>query len=438
MNKHETWQDKMSRLYIDRSKVPDNGFAKDMARTVTFQITEDCNLRCSYCYQGLKRSKKMSIETGRRIVDMLLAGGPEISQYIDTNNLSGIVLDFIGGEPLLEVDLIDEIMDYFVKRAFELDHHLATRYKICISTNGTLYFTEPVQKFIKKWHRHLALGISIDGDKVLHDSCRVFPDGSGSYDLAIAAALDYMDKYGFLGSKMTVAPGNVRYVDEAVESMLDNGYTEIFLNCVFEKGWEIEHAKTLYQQLKLLADRLIETEEDVYISMFDRWIGHRLPETENQNWCGGTGLMLTFSPDGVAYPCIRYTESSINGEQPSFRIGDLDSGVAVLKEDRERVDFLNSIDRRSQSTDECWNCPIASGCAWCSAYNYQVNGTPNKRATFICPMHKARVLANCYYWNKLARKQGSKDRYSLDMPREWVEEIAGPETDMLFGLAEEE
>jgi radical SAM peptide maturase (CXXX-repeat target family) len=369
---------------------------------------------------------------------MILTGGSKISNYINMDTSTGIVLDFIGGEPLLEVELIDAIMDYFVKRAFELEHPLATRYKICISSNGTLYFTKPVQDFINKWHRHLALGISIDGNKTLHDACRVFPDGSGSYDISIAAALDYMKRFGFLGSKMTVAPGNVAFVDEAVESMLDNGYTEIFLNCVYEQGWDIEHAKTLYQQLKMLADRLIRTEEDVYISMFDRQVGHRLPEDDNKNWCGGTGLMLTFNPDGVAYPCIRYTESSIDGDQPSFRIGDLDSGIAVADEDRARVDFLNSINRRSQSTDECWNCPINAGCAWCSAYNYQVTGTPNKRVTFICPMHKARVLANCYYWNKLARKQGSAERYSLDMPREWAEEIAGDETDMLFELAKED
>ena len=61
---------------------------------------------------------------------------------------------------------------------------------------------------------------------------------------------------------------------------------------------------------------------------------------------------------------------------------------------------LEQITRRSQSTDECYNCPIASGCSWCSAYNYEIYGTPNKRTTFICPMHKARVLANIYYWNK--------------------------------------
>lgn len=48
-----------------------------------------------------------------------------------------------------------------------------------------------VQRFLDKWAKHLSLSISIDGDKQLHDSCRVFPDGSGSYDLAIAAAKDY-------------------------------------------------------------------------------------------------------------------------------------------------------------------------------------------------------------------------------------------------------
>lgn len=54
---------------------------------------------------------------------------------------------------------------------------------------------------------------------------------------------------------------------------------------------------------------------------------------------------------------------------------------------------------------------------WCTAYNYQIFGTPNKRATFICPMHKARVLANEYYWHLAG------EEYSIEMPEQWRREI---------------
>ncbi|MFR7743876.1 MAG: hypothetical protein ACLU3I_11740 [Acutalibacteraceae bacterium] len=87
-------------------------------------------------------------------------------------------------------------------------------------------------------------------------------------------------------------------------------------------------------------------------------------------------------------------------------IGDLEHGINVLPEHRVRVAEMAAVTRRSQSTDECFACQIASGCSWCSAYNYQCTGTPDKRVTYICPMHKARVLANAYYWNKLHRRPG--------------------------------
>lgn len=73
-------------------------------------------------------------------------------------------------------------MDYFVKRMIETDHPWQYNWRISISSNGVLYFNPEVQKFINKWMNHLSFNISIDGNKKLHDSCRVFPDGSGSYD----------------------------------------------------------------------------------------------------------------------------------------------------------------------------------------------------------------------------------------------------------------
>lgn len=118
-----------------------------------------------------------------------------------------------------------------------------------------------------------------------------------------------------------------------------------------------------------------------------------MSEDDNQNWCGGNGVMLACDPDGVLYPCLRYMPSSIGDKQPILTCGHVDTGGVDLK----LMDEMQKITRRSQSTDECFYCPIAKGCSWCTAYNYEVFGTINKRATFICPMHKARALANVYY-----------------------------------------
>ena len=130
--------------------------------------------------------------------------------------------------------------------------------------------------------------------------------------------------------------------------------------------------------------------------------------------------MLSVDYLGNFYPCQRYSPISIGNKQEPYIIGTLNDGINLQSKHKERIEYLNCITRRSQSTDECFNCPIGSGCAWCSAYNYEVFGTPNKRATFICIMHKARVLANMYYQWKIGNSQ-----YKTNFPKEWAIEIIG-------------
>ena len=252
----------------------------------------------------------MSLETAKKFVDFLLSTD-ESNHYINPTISPFIILEFIGGEPFLEIELIDKIMDYFIERAFELQHPWATRYIVSICSNGTLYFKPEVQKFINKHRNHFSFSVTIDGNKELHDKCRIFPDGSPSYDLAVAAAEDWISKGGYMGSKITIAPENVIYLNEALRYFTEQGYEEINANCVYEKGWTIEHAKELYKQMKLYADYIIENDLNVYCSLFEEQFFRPKKPGDDENWCGGTGSMLSCDPDGWMYPCIRYMESSL-------------------------------------------------------------------------------------------------------------------------------
>lgn len=118
-------------------------------------------------------------------------------------------------------------------------------------------------------------------------------------------------------------------------------------------------------------------ENDYYISLFEENFFHPKQPDDLENWCGGNGVMLAVDPDGIIYPCLRYMESSLAGQQEPYSIGDVDTGICQTECDRCRVECLKKIDRRTQSTDECFNCPVAEGCSWCTAYNYQVFGTPD-------------------------------------------------------------
>lgn len=421
----EQYQDLITRLYPELFKSNQDekdNTRKTLCRTLTFQVTDTCNLACTYCYQCNKGTRRMSFETAKKVIDLLLSGEKGFDKYVNPTISPAIVIDFIGGEPLLEIELISKITDYFMSECIRLDHPWATMHMISICSNGILYNTPKVQEYLERHKSHLSFGITIDGNKELHDACRIFPDGKPSYDIAVAAATDWKSKGYYMGSKITIAPSNLKYIFDAITHMVDLGYDEINANCVFEKGWKQEHATEFYWELKKIADYFLDNDlvDDIYVSLFEEEFFQPMEESDNNNWCGGTGVTLSCDPDGYLYPCIRYMESSIGEDVKPLRIGDINNGLGMCKEHCDTIKCLDCITRRSQSTDECFYCPIAKGCAWCSAYNYQETGTADKRVTYICEMHKARALANAYLWAKWYEKHYSEQKIKLYVPREWA------------------
>lgn len=437
----ESYQDSVARLFPQEveDKKP---LARDgnvvAARTITFQVTDACNLACTYCYQINKGHHVMPFEVAKKFIDMILDCDENTAQYIDSENAPAGIIEFIGGEPFLQIDLIDQICDYFIEQCILRNHPWAVRHMFSICSNGVLYFDPKVQAFLKKHKNHLSFSISIDGNKQLHDSCRIFPNGEGSYDIAMAGVQHWINVMGgTMGSKMTLAPENIMYTCDAVKGLIESGYEEINLNCVYEQGWEISHATILYNQLKELSDYILENGyEDIFISMFAENFFCPKPLTDEQNWCGGNGMMISVDYKGDIYPCIRYMESSLGSDVPPIIVGNVYDGICVKPEHKNCSECLKAVNRLTQSTEECLYCPIAEGCSWCQAYNYQSSGGDiNKRATYICIMHKARALGNCYYWNMHYRLKNKNKRMKLWLPdEEALKIISQEELDFLHFL----
>ena len=402
----DNYHDVIARLYPD--------FDGHSVINITFQVTEDCNLACTYCYQHDKTKKKLSFDDAKTFIDELLSDSDKLSIYLMSSQYKGVIIEFIGGEPFLEIDLISQITDYFVEQLIEKNHPWKYNYRISISSNGILYNTPKVQDYIRKHDSVLSLGITVDGTKELHDKCRRFHDGRPSYDIAHDASLDYKQKHNVDMSKITLSPENISYFSDCMKQMLTDDFDTIHANFVYEKGWEKEHARIFYEQVKDLTDWLIQN----HINYFDCDLLFRdlkpMTEDSNQNWCGGDGNMLCISPDGGYYPCLRYSPSSIGCHQKPYLIGTVTNGIGSNQEELDKIHELRSITRRSQSTDECFYCPIADGCGWCSAYNYECFGTANKRATFTCVMHKARHLASVYLNRKLNISGNERFHVRLD------------------------
>lgn len=430
--RNEQYSDRLRRLFPEEHKNCKMCVGGNFTRNITMQVTEACNLRCTYCYEHAKTPARMSWETAKKFIDMVLASDERTAVYMKSRECPGVTIDFIGGEPLLEIDLISDICDYFIEQCVILDHPWATRFRFSMSTNGVLYFDERVQRFIKKHKSHLWMNVTVDGTKEMHDMCRVDEFGNGSFDIANAAADHWDALYGMTrGTKITIAPGNLAMCDDAILFFVKKGTKLINANVVFEDVWEKHHAAELYLRLKTIADYMLDNDlqDDFYISILDQPCGEKYPG--ELPWCGGNGLMLCVDPRGDFYPCVRYTPCSV-GDGPKYILGNVDEGFT----DIEKINALSKVSRKSQvKGTKCEDCPISQGCADCAGYSYEVLGDIGKRTTFICDMHIARVLAQVYYRNKAYQKTGKKNPLAMNCPKEWANGIVSDEEfAMLEGL----
>lgn len=390
----------------------------DSVRNITFQVTEKCPLQCTYCYQQNKTMSSMTIDTARDCVNLLFKmwENNDPNSFINKNT-KALIFDFIGGEPFSNINVIEFICDYFFNRCLNLQHPWLPYFRISIISNGELYFTQPVLNFIDKWNDFLSFGITIDGPRDLHNLCRVNKNGVGNFDKASLALSHYSSRYNkVLNTKVTISPENLPRLSEIASFFYDKGFKQVHANPAFEPEWTIEHAQIYYKQLKEIADFAL-AHEDIEFSFFNKENFCPLSEEYDNVYCGGNGAMIAFDPQGDIYPCVRYMNSSLNGAAEPLKIGTKE-GWCETEEQKEIVQQLKSITRKSESTDECFNCSIAKGCGECLAWNYQSSGKLNQRNTNICWMHRAASLANCYYWNMYFRQHNESTRFALNLEEE--------------------
>lgn len=375
---------------------------EDIAQNITFIVTKDCQLACKYCYLvGKNVKERMSFETARQTIDYILG-------YREHFCAQSVVFDFIGGEPFLEIQLIDKICDYIKVRLFETQHPWFDSYRFNFSTNGLLYDDPRVQDFISKNYDHLSIGITIDGTRRKHDMNRVYKDGHGSYDDVVKRIPLWLEQFPGSSTKVTISSPDIPYIKESVLHLYSLGIHEVNINVVFENVWQKDDDRLFEEQLMLLADEIIDNGyyENYACSFFSEHLGKPLDcVLQNQNWCGA-GMMLAVDAAGNFYPCTRFAQYSLR-EKKARMIGNVRDGI-----DKNKLRPFLTLDRCTQSPAKCIECDVAEGCAWCQGENYDAAETPTiyQRATAICKMHKARVRANNYYWNKLYRKLEKEER----------------------------
>ena len=185
-------------------------------KSMCLNIAHDCNLRCSYCFAAQgdfgHGRKLMPLEVGKAAIDFL------IEHSANRHNLE---LDFFGGEPLMNFEVVKQVVAY--ARSLEKEHN--KNFRFTLTTNGVL-LNDEVMEFCNREMANVVL--SIDGRKEVHDYMRPFRKGKGSYDLILPkfekfAESRHQDKYYVRG---TFTRHNLDFASDVLH-LADLGFKQI-------------------------------------------------------------------------------------------------------------------------------------------------------------------------------------------------------------------
>jgi len=390
---------------------------------ITFHVTEDCNLRCKYCYECNKRPRTLPLEYGEKFIDLLLRDKKALTIILGDlrDSLpSNVILDFIGGDALMHPKLCDDILSYFSFQSVLLRHPWANRWRASISTNGTLFGKPGVKDFLEKWKGCISLGVSIDGCPEIHDKNRVTVSGKGSMNL-IMKEWDWYTKYvskELLSTKATCNRDSILYLYKSLKFMHEDlGINQINMNFIFEDMDLTEKDyKELDKQYEKCVEYILEHHDDLYVSMFDlnRMALSSPMKDKDKGWCG-SGSMPCLSVNGHIYPCFRFCPVSTKilkkETNTGYSVGNIWNGWTNLV----RFTEIQNCTREKISPPKCFDCNVESGCSWCIAGGFSETGVLH-RQTHICEIHKLQTKWARVYWIEYEKKNKWKSKKPIPSP----------------------
>jgi len=334
---------------------------------LTLQCDQRCNLACLYCtYSGNYENQRthsnlsMSLDMMKKGVDFLMSR---------SRNVKEVALGYYGGDPLLQFENIKKLVAY-VKEEYQ-----GRRVRHTMTTNGTL-FNDEILTFLQE--NNFNVSISLDGPKFLHDQNRVFPDGSGSFDIIMENVMYIREAYPKLYENVmflsTVAPG----VDFAcvndfynAEDVLADG--RVMQNMVVDHGAkepviydDLYNTTYTYNQMKVLLSALGLYSKEKISKLFSTGLSNavmmhkhlsivKMPERAHPSGpCIPGVLRPIIDVHGHIYPCERVSEYD------TMKIGHIDSGFDLDK-------ALTILNVGKMTEDECKNCWSFSHCGLCAA-----------------------------------------------------------------------
>lgn len=346
-------------------------------KAMCLHVAHDCNLRCSYCFASTGDfgggRKIMDLETGKRAIDYLLE---------NSGSRRNLELDFFGGEPLMNFDVVKEIVKY----AREREKAYGKNFRFTITTNGVLLSDDKID-FINREMSNIVL--SIDGRKSVNDRIRKCPNGSGSYDVIMEKfkklAKSRGDKEYYV--RGTFTKYNLDFASDVLH-LFDEGFDQISIEpavCDEDMDWAItsDDLPTIFAEYERLANEILQIRsEGEHINFFHFMIDLEQGPCaiKRLRGCGCGNEYIAVTPEGDIYPCHQFVGME------EWKMGNLDSGIL---DNKMKEYFAAANLYKKEGCSDCWAKFYCSG--GCNANNHIYAGDVLKPYSLSCEMQKKRI-----------------------------------------------
>ncbi len=401
-----------------------------LLKALCLNVAHDCNLRCKYCFvrEGAKSNKDFIPKKG-----LTTSGGRNTNSNAQTNTTSNFnanncvipksnntndnisllmdtdigkrsidfllenskerrhcEIDYFGGEPLLNFEVVKNLTEYGEKKAQELGNSI----KFTMTTNGVLLNNE-VGKFLEK-HK-IDTVLSLDGRKQVNDRMRVFVDDSGTYDVIYPKINKFIDDYPerYYSVRGTYTSHNLDFSQD-VKHLIDSGFFRVSVEpvvCKGDKPYSIkeEHLAQIkgeYEKLARLYMQYKNEGKGFSFFHFNIDLDGGPCVVRRLSGCGAGSEYLAVTPEGKIYPCHQFVEKE------EYCMGDVVNGINNWKIDEE---FKEAYVYGKDKCAKCWARFYCGG--GCHANAVNMNNDIFSPYDLGCQLMKKRI--ECAIWIKV-------------------------------------
>ena len=374
---------------VYRDKAFDFKNRNTVVKALCLHVAHTCNLNCEYCFaaQGKYHGERavMSLEVGKAAIDFLIK---------HSGTRRNLEVDFFGGEPLMNFDVVKEIVAY--ARSIEKQHN--KNFRFTLTTNGVLVDDEVIEWANRECHNVV---LSLDGREEVHDRLRKTVNGKGSYATIVPKFRHFVQKREGKGYYLrgTYTHNNPDFTND-IFHMLDLGFDQLSMEpvvCAPEDPYALtkEDLPVLFEQYEILAKAQIERRREGRPFTFYHYmlnLEHGPCVYKRISGCGSGTEYMAVTPWGDLYPCHQFV-----GEE-EYKLGDLWTGVTNTAL-RDEFKLCNAYARPDCA--DCWARMYCSG--GCAANAYHATGSITGVYEYGCELFRKRM--ECAIMVKVAEFQ---------------------------------